>query len=105
MFNSLQSVNFVIGPKEYLRLSDFKLEQTMLSRVTAAALLMTLKSANALLLPDDVVCLHSSRVTRPFISPFIWCLQKSRVNNNPQKIGKITSSRLELMERLRVQCR
>lgn len=72
----------------------------MLSSVTVAALLLTLKCADALILPDDVVCLHSSRVTRPFIQ----CLQKSCVNNNLQKIGKITSSRLELMERLRLQC-
>jgi hypothetical protein len=46
----------------------------MLSLVTAAALLLILKSADALILPDDVVCLHSSRVTRP-----VYLVLKSRV--------------------------
>lgn len=70
----------------------------MLNLVTAAALLLTLKSANALILPDDVVCLHSSRVTRPLLSAYkirvILMLLECK--------GKITSFRLELMERLRL---
>ena len=50
----------------------------MLSRVTAAALLLTLKSANALILPHGVVCLHPSRVTRPSYVR-LYGVYKSRV--------------------------
>lgn len=58
---------YILTQREFVTLScqALELEQTMSSSVTAAALLLALRSANALVLPDNVVGLHSSRVTRP----------------------------------------
>lgn len=44
----------------------------MSSSVIAAALLLALRSANALVLPDNVVGLHSSRLTRLTILPGVY---------------------------------